>query len=98
MQQGHAPAQAGSNPQAARARDVVLSILVRSYCHLCDDMLAALAAGFPDQRRTIEIVDIDQHAELEARFGDLVPVLLLDGAEVCHYHFDPAALAARLSD
>lgn len=76
---------------------MALTILVRSYCHLCEDMLAALEAGFPEQRRLIEIVDVDQHGELEARFGELVPVLLLNGVEVCHYHFDGAALAARLA-
>ena len=76
---------------------VGLTILVRSYCHLCEDMLTALEASFPEQRRLIEIVDVDQDAALEARFGELVPVLLLDGAEVCHYHFDGAALAARLA-
>jgi glutaredoxin len=81
---------------------VALTILVRSYCHLCEDMLAALEAGFPEQRRQHVFaqvaVDVDQHGELEARFGELVPVLLLNGVEVCHYHFDGAALAARLAD
>ena len=75
---------------------MALSMLVRSYCHLCEDMLAALEAGFPEQRQLVELVDVDQHSELESRFGDLVPVLLLDGVEVCHYHFDGQALAARL--
>ncbi len=77
---------------------MALTMLVRSYCHLCDDMLGALSAAYPEQRRVLEIIDIDRHTELEAQFGELVPVLLLDGIEVCHYHFDPAALAARLSD
>ncbi len=77
---------------------MALTILVRSYCHLCDDMLAALTVAFPEQRRGLEIIDIDHHTEFEAQFGELVPVLLLDGIEVCHYHFDQAALAARLHD
>ena len=75
-----------------------LTLLSRSYCHLCDDMLAALE---PFRRRfafTVDVIDIDQHPSLEERYGDLVPVLLRGeaekGQEICHYFLDEEKLAA----
>lgn len=74
-----------------------LTVLSREYCHLCENMIAALRElqaqrGYFD----LEIVDVDRDAALEERYGERVPVLLLNGVEVCHYHLDPVVLNARL--
>jgi thioredoxin reductase (NADPH) len=45
----------------------------------------------------IEIVDIDQHPGLEAKWGDKVPVLLIAEQEICHYFLDEAALQRAVS-
>jgi hypothetical protein len=66
----------------------------RLYCHLCDDMLAALEAlQSPTVRFTVSVIDVDADEALVARFDELVPVLFgrLDQPELCHYHFDEAA-------
>jgi hypothetical protein len=75
----------------------------RSYCHLCEDMLAALQAmAPPGQAFDVDVIDIDAggvDAALAARFDELVPVLFGadgQGAELCHYFLDPAAVAAYL--
>ena len=75
------------------------TLVGRSWCHLCDDMLAALHAsmartGLP---YTVEVIDVDADPALVARYDELVPVLLADGAELCHYHLDEAALQAHLA-
>jgi hypothetical protein len=71
------------------------TLVTRSYCHLCDemqrDLLPYLAAIGP-----LEVIDVDGSPELEERFGELVPVLLVDGREVCHYILDHRALRACL--
>lgn len=69
----------------------------RPGCHLCDDMRAGLQElqselGF----RVIEI-DVDRDPELARRYGHLVPLLALDGEEICHYFLDVQALRDRLS-
>ncbi len=47
---------------------------------------------------SVEIVDVDTDPALEARFGELVPVLTdPQGAEICHYFLDIAALRSRLA-
>ncbi len=77
-----------------------LILLSRAYCHLCDEMEAALRSLVG--ATPLEVIDIDapDHAALEAQFGDLVPVLFRDAAiashEICHYHLDRAKLARVL--
>ncbi|HKU89262.1 MAG TPA: glutaredoxin family protein [Steroidobacteraceae bacterium] len=63
-----------------------LVVLSREGCHLCEDMLLALAelerdGSIPE----VKVVDVDSEAELARQFGLKVPVLLLDGSVVCHY-------------
>ena len=70
-----------------------LTLLVRAYCHLCDDMRAALMPLIA--KRGIEVVeiDVDSDPQLEDRFGERVPVLLAGdvdgGVELCHFTLDP---------
>lgn len=73
---------------------VVLTVYGREYCHLCHDMVAALDALRPVYAFTLEMIDVDEDMALEQRYGHLVPVLVANGEEICHYHFDPAAFAA----
>jgi thiol-disulfide isomerase/thioredoxin len=71
----------------------------RSYCHLCDDMLAALQAMAPkDQAFEVEVIDVDADPALVERFDELVPVLYgrLDEPELCHYFLDLGAVRAYL--
>lgn len=71
-----------------------LILYARSYCHLCEDMLQALA---PHQARhgfTLEVVDIDRDPQLQARYNEKVPVLSDGEQELCHYFLDEAALDA----
>jgi thioredoxin-like negative regulator of GroEL len=73
----------------------------RSYCHLCEDMLAALRAYMAREGRafSVDVVDVDADPGLLARFDELVPVLYADpaGPELCHYFLDEAALERHLA-
>ena len=80
-----------------------LTVLSRSYCHLCDDMIAALEnfRGRFSLTFEFQVVDIDQQPALEAKWGEKVPVLMEgDGSgehEICHYFFDEASIIGALS-
>ena len=52
-----------------------LTLLIRSYCHLCDEMLDELRPLIGTTPLAVLDVDDPDHAGLEARFGDAVPVL-----------------------
>ena len=56
--------------------------------------LRELQAGHPFE---LEIVDVDSDPALEARFGELVPVLVGGAGELCHYHLDAAKVNDYLS-
>lgn len=67
-----------------------LILYQRDYCHLCDMALAVMAeARAPD----FDSVWVDDHPELEARYGTRLPVLLdsRDGREL-DWPFDAAAV------
>ena len=73
-----------------------LTLYGRSYCHLCDAMLAALASLRGEFGFAVDVVDVDKDAALEQRFGALVPVLMHAGTELCHYHLDAGKVRAYL--
>ena len=74
-----------------------LTLYSRTWCHLCDDMLAALEALRGEHVFQVNIVDVDADPALEEKFDELVPVLEADDRELCHYHLDEQAVRAYLS-
>ena len=75
-----------------------LTLLVRAYCHLCDEMREALAPLTVENGATVELIDVDTDPRLEARWGDKVPVLLAGPRELCHHRLDRAAVEAALAN
>ena len=79
------------------ARMAPLTLYGRAWCHLCDDMQAALEPLLAEFGARVEVIDIDADPALEARYNELVPVLVCDGVELCHYHLDEGRVRAALS-
>jgi hypothetical protein len=79
----------------------ILTLLGREYCHLCDEMREALAPIATRHGVEIIVRDVDSDADLEQRYGERVPVLLLGspptGIELCHFTLDVAAIEAALT-
>lgn len=73
-----------------------LTVFSRAWCHLCDDLLAALRPVCEELGADIEVVDVDSRPEFEIAYGERVPVVLGGGAELCHYFLDAAAVRAYL--
>jgi hypothetical protein len=76
---------------------IYFTLYSRSYCHLCDDMLAALRALDGAQHFAIEVVDVDGEADLQALYDELVPVLFArtehrPAERLCHYFLDEKAV------
>lgn len=71
-----------------------LIVYGREHCHLCEDMIAALRELQARHPFSLDVVDVDSDADLKLRYGERVPVLMGEGQEICHYHFDPVALDA----
>ncbi len=73
-----------------------LKLYGRTYCHLCDDMLAALEALRGEYSFEVEVFDVDADPALEAKYDELVPVLEAEGRELCHYFLDVAKVREYL--
>ena len=69
---------------------IELTLLSRSYCHLCHDMALALAPLAAEFGAQVKVLDVDADPLLEAKYDELVPVLLHRETELCHYFLDEA--------
>ena len=56
-----------------------VTIYSRHGCHLCDVMKEEVAQIQTDLEFTIEIIYIDKNTELEEKYGEQVPVILING-------------------
>lgn len=70
-------------------------LVSRQKCHLCWAMQREVLAFLKDEN-LLEIIDIDapESSQFLEKYDILVPVLLFEGQEVCHYHFDLSAAKA----
>ena len=59
----------------------------RRGCHLCDEMLESLEP-LCRGRASLQVFDIDTRPEWQEAYGELVPVLQVDGEQICHYTLD----------
>jgi thioredoxin reductase (NADPH) len=69
---------------------VELTLMSRGYCHLCHDMEAALLPLLKEFGASVTVLDVDADPALEAKYDELVPVLLHGDTELCHYFLDEA--------
>jgi len=67
---------------------IELTLLSRSYCHLCHDMEVALGPLADEFGASVKVVDVDADPVLEARYDESVPVLLHGDAELCNHFLD----------
>ncbi len=74
----------------------VLELLVRDGCHLCEDARTVVVQVADALDVSWRETDVDRDPELRAEWGDLVPVVLIDG--ICHgyYRFTTDRLAAAV--
>ena len=76
---------------------VELTLMSRSYCHLCHDMEVAVAPLAAEFGVGLAVVDVDADPALEAKYDELVPVLLHGDTELCHYFLDEAKVREYLA-
>jgi len=71
-----------------------LTLYTRAGCHLCETMRDVVTRVAVEEPGGIEIeeIDVSTHADLEARFGLEIPVLLIEGRKAAKYRIDEPAL------
>jgi glutaredoxin len=68
-------------------------LITRNDCSLCEEAARNLRRMGVD----FSLLDVDEHADLLAKYNDIVPVLMLDGVELAHAPLDDAKLRSALA-
>ena len=76
--------------------DHEVTLLGRVGCHLCETAAETLTRIGGEAGLVPEVVDVDIDPELQAEYGDRVPVVLLDGREHSYFTVDVARLRRDL--
>ena len=74
-----------------------LRIYSRPGCHLCEQLLEDLMP-LVRGRLEIEVVNIDDDADLGREYGRRIPVMEFGGQFVCQYTLDRIAIRTILDD
>jgi hypothetical protein len=74
----------------------VITLLSRPGCHLCDDARVVIARVADDVGVPWEERDITGDADDLRRYGDLIPVTLIDGVQHDFWHVSEPRLRAAL--
>ena len=75
-----------------------MTLISRTYCHLCQDMELALVPLMQEFAAEMEILDVDADPLLEERYGEIVPVLLHGQNELCRFVLDSGKVRDYLND
>lgn len=73
-----------------------LELITKSNCHLCADAKVVVAGVAVELGLAWHEISIDDDADLTARFGEEIPVVLVDGVPRDFWHIDPVRLRALL--
>ncbi len=75
---------------------VTLTVYSKPDCHLCVDALATLRRLQPELGFALQELDITADEALHRAYFERVPVLALDGEELCEYFVQEELLRERL--
>ena len=74
-----------------------ITVYGRPGCHLCDDAARELGPILADTGAELVELNIEEDDALHAAHLERIPVILVDGVEICHFFVDDAAIRAALS-
>jgi glutaredoxin len=73
-----------------------VTVYSKADCHLCDDAITALRALQAELAFELRELDITADEALHRSYFERIPVLELDGEELCEYFVDESLLRERL--
>ncbi|RWZ59669.1 glutaredoxin family protein [Labedella populi] len=78
---------------------VAITLIGKPDCHLCDDARDVVSSVVADIRSragspelTVEELSIVDDEALRERYGEMIPVVLLDGRQHCYWRVDSGRL------
>jgi len=76
---------------------ITLTLYSRPGCHLCDEMKAVINRVAQSNPLQLEEIDISANADLEARYGLEIPVLMVEGKKAAKYRIGEEELRRVLA-
>lgn len=77
---------------------IEVSIYSRANCHLCEQALDVLEQISVEIPFTITKIFIDGDSELEKKYGEQVPVILINGKPHDFFRVDPKRFKAAIAE
>jgi glutaredoxin len=73
-----------------------VTIYSRPGCHLCEEAKSAIEASGCGGLYSIEEINIDHDPELRERYGNDIPIILINGVKVFKHRVDPREFKRKL--
>ena len=77
---------------------IQVEIYSRPNCHLCDEAKAVIKSFSERYPIEITMTDVDSDPRLQRDYGLDIPVILLNGAEVCRHRVNPGDFEKKLGE
>ena len=74
-----------------------VTLYTKTDCSLCETAAQALERVRNRHAFELEVVDIEPDADLMSRYGERIPVVLVDGEPAFEYFVDEQELESRLA-
>jgi glutaredoxin len=81
---------------STRSAEHVVTLFHANGCHLCESARRVIEGVRAEIPFELEEVDIEGDDELEARYRERIPVVLVDGEEAFTYFVTPDGLRRRV--
>lgn len=79
-----------------QSRTATITVYSKPDCHLCADAMRSLRRLREELGFALEELDITAHETLHRAYFERIPVIALDGVELCEYFVDEALVRERL--
>jgi len=82
--------------RAAAAATATLTVYSKPDCHLCAEAMTVLRRLREELGFALQELDITAEEALHRAYFERIPVVVLDGEELCEYFVDEALVRERL--
>jgi glutaredoxin len=79
-----------------RPHTATITVYSKPDCHLCADAMSTLRRLQADLGFSLQELDITAEAALHRAYFERIPVIALEGEELCEYFVDEALVRERL--
>jgi glutaredoxin len=85
-----------ARPAADRVATATITVYSKPDCHLCEEAMTVLQCLREELGFALRELDITADDALHRAYFERIPVIVLDGEELCEYHVSEALVRERL--